>query len=93
MERLRHSSSQNHASSQFLGRSASVDRLATNGDHSRYQNLTTKRNPTTTIQTINQKSVVTLLAREDNFLDGSAKCMGRVTKNTGIRKYNQRMLK
>ena len=93
MERLRNSSSQNHVGSQSLGRSASVDRLATNGDHSRYQNLTMNRNPTTTIQTINQRSVVTLLTREDSCLDGSAKCMGRVTKNTGIRKYNQRMLK
>ena len=85
MERLRHS--QNHSSSTTNLRSASVDRNHDNKTLNRACSTAMLASPS-----VNQTSLLTYL-QEESCLDVGNRYCGRVAKNTGIRKYNQRMLK
>lgn len=85
MERLKHS--QNHSSSTNNLRSASVDRNTDNKTLTRTGSTAMLASPST-----NQTSLLTYL-QEESCLDVGNRYCGRVAKNTGIRKYNQRMLK
>ncbi len=85
MDRLR--LSQNHSSSTTNLRSASVDHKSDNKILMRNASSALLVTPN-----LNQNSVLTYL-QEDNTFDITNKYSGRVTKNTGIRKYNQRMLR
>ena len=85
MERLRHS--QNHTSSTTNLRSASVDRKTENKTLTRASSTAMLASPSA-----NQTSILTYL-QEESCLDVGNRYCGRVAKNTGIRKYNQRMLK
>lgn len=85
MERLRRS--QKHSNSTTDLRSGSVDR--------NNENKTIPRTISTallTSQNLNQTILGTHL-QEESCLDIDSRYSGRVAKNTGIRKYNQRMLK
>ena len=85
MERLRHS--QNNSSSTTNLRSASVDRNHDNKTLNRACSTAMLASPS-----VNQTSLLTYL-QEESCLDVGNRYCGRVAKNTGIRKYNQRMLK
>jgi hypothetical protein len=85
MDRLRYS--QNQTSSTMNLRSASVDRNTENKTLTRASSTAMLASPLA-----NQTSHLTYL-QEESCLDVGSRYCGRVAKNTGIRKYNQRMLK